>query len=113
MLVGEGKNHAVSVGSIVATPSLPVPVAVADAGAGDVSVRTPHCTSLPLYVCVWEKSVGPVVLPLVKAEPNDEYSVHVAAVVEASWHEMRAVLFRGGSAIYVLVIEQAKWLIGP
>lgn len=87
-----------SVASIVSMASVPVPmpvavaVAVAAAGTGVVSVRTPHCTSLPVYVCVRENSVGPVVLPFVNRDPNDEYSVHVAAVVEASWHARTAVL---------------------
>lgn len=83
-LVGEGKNHAVSFGLTVSTAPVPVAVAAAAAGAGDVKVRTPHWTSLPVYVSVREKAVGPVVLPFVNLEPKDEYSVHVAAVVEAS-----------------------------
>lgn len=51
-----------------------------------------HCTSVPEYVAVRVVSVGPVVLFWVNLEPNEEYSVHVAAVVEASWHDMIAVL---------------------
>lgn len=37
-------------------------------------------------------SVGPVMLLWVYLEPNEEYSVHVAAVVDAKWHDMIAVL---------------------
>lgn len=40
--VGDGKNHAVSVGLIVSTAPSPVVCAVAVAGTGDVRVRTPH-----------------------------------------------------------------------
>lgn len=97
LFVGCGKNHAVSVGSDVPSPA-PSPVVCAGVAAGteDVRVRIPHSTSLPEYVWVRETSVGPVVSPLVKPEPNDEYSVHVAAVVEASLHEISAVLCRRG-----------------
>lgn len=59
-LVGLGKNHAVSVGLTVSTPLFPVVDAAVLAGTSDDSVRTPHCTSLPEYVCVRETSVGPV-----------------------------------------------------
>lgn len=85
LLVGWGKNQAVLVGLIVSMSeaSLVVCAAVA-AGTDDVSVRTPQLTSVPENVCVVDTSVGPVVLFIVKPEPNDEYSVHVAAVVEAS-----------------------------
>lgn len=93
LLVACGKNHAVSVGSTVTTvPSPLVVCAGVAAGTEDVRVSTPHCTSLPEYVSVRDTSVGPVVLPLVNPEPKDEYSVHVAAVVEARSQEMTAVL---------------------
>lgn len=96
LLVGCGKYHAVSVGSAVATPA-PSPVVCAGVAAGtdDVRVRIPHSMSLPEYVWMRDTSVGPVVSPLVNPEPNDEYSVHVAAVVEASSHEISAVLCCG------------------
>lgn len=48
VLVAEGKNQAVSVGSIMSMPLPSVADAVAAAIAGVVSVRTPHCTSLPV-----------------------------------------------------------------
>lgn len=91
LLVGCGKYHAVSAGLAVVDP-VPSPVVCVAAGTDDVRVSTPHSTSLPEYVWMRDTSVGPVVSPLVKPEPNDEYSVHVAAVVEASSHEISAVL---------------------
>lgn len=59
-LVALGKNHAVSIGLIVSAPLFPVIDAVALAGTSEDSVRIPHCTSLPEYVCVRDTSVGPV-----------------------------------------------------
>lgn len=85
VFVGLGKYHIELLGSSVPPVLSPeVVCAVAAAGPGVVKVRTPHSTSLPEYVSVRDTSVGPVVLSLVKPDPKDEYSVHVAAVVEAS-----------------------------
>ena len=82
VLVGEGKYHAVSEGSN--DPSGPSTVGDAGAGAGVVITKVPHWTSFPEYVTVRVVSVGPVMLFSVNPEPNEEYSVHVAAVVDAS-----------------------------
>lgn len=73
---------------VCAAPLEPVCV-----GAGEVSVKTPHCTLSPVYVSVRDSSVGPVVPLRVKPEPKEEYSVQVAAVVEARLQDITAVLF--------------------
>lgn len=49
-------------------------------------------------------SVGPVMLFSVKPEPNEEYSVHVAAVVDASWQDMIAVSWLSTEPEYLNVL---------
>jgi hypothetical protein len=94
-----GKNHAVSVGfavSVRVARGVGVKSSASDdVGAGEVSVRTPHSTSVPLIVLVQLVSVGPVNGPSSTPAPKDVYPVHVAVVVPCSSHARLAVLGAG------------------